>query len=374
MSDNYLRQLSDTLKRHGVDKPVAVVDLDRLDANCAAATKGADQGLDYRLVAKSLPCLPLLDHIRSKIPTSGLMTFSEPMLLALLAAEPEIDHLLGKPLPVTSAARVLQVQPDAARRVQWLIDTPVRLAEYLDLAERIESTLRLSLELDIGLHRGGMTPDQVAQAGKMIDTHPHVVLSGVMGYEAHLAKLPSMLRGAAARSCTEAYRRSVEALGAGRGDLCLNTGGSLTFQSYMASGSATEVAFGSVLVKPSDFDHATTQAFSPALLLATPILKVMPGNRLPGLDFLGPRRRTDIAVFGGHYLAEPAYPEKFKYSGIFGRSSNQEVWTGPKATQAQPGDIALLRPSQSEAVLNQFGLLLGIHGNEVVHEWGCLPN
>lgn len=70
MSDNYLRQLSDTLKRHDVDKPVAVVDLDRLDANCAAATKGADQGLDYRLVAKSLPCLPLLDHIRSKIPIS----------------------------------------------------------------------------------------------------------------------------------------------------------------------------------------------------------------------------------------------------------------------------------------------------------------
>ena len=42
-----------------------------------------------------------------RIPTSGLMTFSEPMLQVLLMAEPDTDHLLGKPLPVTSAARLL---------------------------------------------------------------------------------------------------------------------------------------------------------------------------------------------------------------------------------------------------------------------------
>ena len=86
------------------------------------------------------------------------------------------------------------------------------------------------------------------------------------------------------------------------------------------------------------------------------------------------RRKSDIAVFGGHYLAQPAFPESFAYSSIFGRSSNQEVWTGPKSTPVQPGDIALLRPSQSEAVLNQFGVLLALRGGQVVHEWPCLPN
>ncbi|WP_120636074.1 alanine racemase [Ruegeria sp. EL01] len=373
MSDPYLAQLSDTLRRHGVDQPVTVVDLDRLEANCATALAAADPDLNWRLVAKSLPCLPLLDHIRRLIPTSGLMTFSEPMLTALLKAEPGTDHLIGKPLPVSSAARILAACTDAADRVQWLIDTPERLQEYLVLAEDSKSLLRISFEVDIGLHRGGMKTLQVAEAARAVTAHPHARLSGLMGYEAHLPKLPGILKSRASRSCAEAYRRATDALPETNSQLCLNTGGSLTFQSYKAAGSANEIAFGSVLVKPSDFDHASTQNFGPAAYLATPILKVMPGNALPGLDFL-PRRKTDIAIFGGYYMADPVYPDGFAYSSVFGRSTNQEVWTGPMSTSAQPGDIALLRPRQSEAVLNQFGTLLAVRDKQVVHEWPCLPN
>ncbi|WP_170400427.1 alanine racemase [Ruegeria arenilitoris] len=369
----YLRTLSETLRAHGVDKPVTVVDLDRLDANCALAVSGSDAGLDRRLVAKSLPCLPLLDHIRGRISTSGLMTFSETMLLALLQAEPKTDHLIGKPLPVSSAARVLAACPDAAARVQWLIDTPERLRDYLALAAERQSTLRLSLEVDIGLHRGGFQPENIADIAREIEANPNARLSGLMGYEAHLAKLPGFLKKRATLVSADAYRRAVSSLPKGGEGLCLNTGGSLTFQSYGVGDGATEVAFGSVLVKPSDFDHASTQEFQPAAFIATPILKAMPGNTLPGLDFLK-RTKTDIAVFGGHFLAQPVFPDGFGYSTVFGRSSNQEVWTGPRSAVVTPGDIAILRPTQSEAMLNQFGTMLAVRGNQVVAEWECLPN
>lgn len=372
MSDPYFARLSETLRKYGVDKPVVAVDLDRLDDNCKAANAGADAGLDRRLVAKSPPCHPLLDHIRGLIPTSGLMSFSEPMLTALLNAEEGTDHLIGKPLPVTSAARVLKTCPDAVDRVQRLIDTPDRLRAYLTLAEQTRSAVRLSLELDIGLHRGRLKPDQIADIARVITAHPHARLSGVMGYEAHLAKLPGFLKSRAHRSCSSAFTQAISALPQDP-DLCLNTGGSLTFQSYRATGRATEVAFGSVLVKPCDFDHVDTSLFQPAAFLATPILKVLPGNRLPGLDFL-PAKKIHIAVFGGHYLGQPQYPNGFAHSSIFGRSSNQEVWTGPARATVQPGDIALIRPSQSEAVLNQFGSLLALRGDRVISEWSCLPN
>lgn len=373
MTDMYLEDLSQTLRRHGVDRPVAVVDLDRLEANIAVAAAGVSAGLDVRLVAKSLPCLPLLDHIRERIPTSGLMSFSEPMLSTLLRAETETDHLLGKPLPVTAVRRVLLGFPDAGARVQWLVDSFARLDEYLSLSESTGAKLRLSLELDIGLHRGGLTPEQVGQAAGKIAAHPYATLSGLMGYEAHLAKLPPLLRGAASRASVADYQRAVDAVGINGKRLCLNTGGSLTFQTYPNTGPATEVAFGSVLVKPSDFDHSGTAAFSTALFVATPILKVMPRNPLPGLEVLG-LRRCNIAISGGHYWADPVYPVGFGYSGIFGRSSNQEVWVGPKSARAQPGDIALLRPTQSEAVLNQFGVVLAVRQGQVAAEWPCLPN
>jgi len=369
----YLQALSDTLRIHGVDKPVAVVDLDRLDANCAQALSGSDPKLDRRLVAKSLPCLPLLDHIRERVPTSGLMTFSEPMLTALLKAEPKTDHLIGKPLPVSSAARVLMACPDAAARVQWLVDSPRRLREYLALAADRQVALRASLEVDVGLHRGGFRPGDLAAVVKEIATNPNARLAGLMGYEAHLAKLPGFLKNRAARSTADAFRLAVAGLPKGGAGLCLNTGGSLTFQSYQAGGAATEVAFGSVLVKPTDFDHATTEGFQPAAFIATPILKTMPGNLLPGLEFL-PRRKTDLAVFGGYFRARPVFPAGFGYSSIFGRSTNQEVWTGPRSAHVAPGDVALLRPSQSETVLNQFGALLAVRGGRVIDEWECLPN
>ncbi|WP_282119107.1 alanine racemase [Ruegeria atlantica] len=368
-----LKALSNALRSHGVDKPVVVVDLDFLDANCVVAKRAADAGLARRLVAKSLPCLPLLDFIRERISTSGLMTFSEPMLQALLTAEPDTDHLIGKPLPVSTAARLLTTNHDAARRVQWLIDTPARLGEYLALASDRQTSLRLSLELDIGLHRGGLNSQNVPEVAQQIMAHPYGQLAGVMGYEAHLAKLPGILRNRAVRASADAFNTAVAALPRDEDGLCLNTGGSLTFQSYLAEGSANEVAFGSVLVKPGDFDHATTQAFDPAAFIATPVLKVMPGNALPGLEFL-PRQKTDIAIFGGHFLAQPVYPAAFGYSAAFGRSSNQEVWTGPRSADVSRGDIALLRPDQSEAVLNQLGTILAVRGGQVVSEWPCLPN
>ncbi|WP_170383247.1 alanine racemase [Ruegeria atlantica] len=369
----YLQSLSTVLRVYGVDKPVAVVDLDRLDANCSLAVQAADEGLDYRLVAKSLPCLPLLDHIRRQIPTSGLMTFSEPMLQVLLQVEGETDHLIGKPLPVTSAARVLCACPDAAARVQWLIDSPERLQEYLNLAAERQFVLRLSLEVDIGLHRGGFRPDQIASIAQEIESNPFARLSGVMGYEAHLAKLPGLLRKRAIRACSGNFSHAVSQLPNDAHGLCLNTGGSLTFQSYSSGGTATEIAFGSVLVKPGDFDHTTTQNFQPAAYIATPILKTMPGNSLPGLDFL-PRQKTDLAIFGGYYQAAPIFPERFGYSSVFGRSTNQEMWTGPRSASVAPGDIALLHPNQSEAVLNQFGIVLAVRGGKVVEEWDVLPN
>jgi D-serine deaminase-like pyridoxal phosphate-dependent protein len=243
-----LKALSNALRSHGVDKPVVVVDLDLLDANCVVANRVADAGLARRLVAKSLPCLPLLDFIRERISTSGLMTFSEPMLQALLTAEPDTDNLIGKPLPVSMAARLLTTNHDAARRVQWLIDTPARLGEYLALASDRQTSLRLSLELDIGLHRGGLNSQNVPELAQQIMAHPYGQLAGVMGYEAHLAKLPGILRNRAARASADAFNTAVAALPRDEDGLCLNIGGSLTFQSYLAEGSANEVAFGSVLV------------------------------------------------------------------------------------------------------------------------------
>ncbi|MGR3758512.1 alanine racemase [Roseobacteraceae bacterium NS-SX3] len=368
----YLAGLSQSLRRHGLDAPAVVLDLDRIDHNIAVLQRQADAQLTWRLVAKSLPCLALLDYLRERLPAVGWMTFSEAMLDRLLAAAPGADHLMGKPLPARAAARVLAAHGPAASGVKWLIDTPERLQEYGALAAQTGQPLKLALEVDAGLHRGGFASGETAAACRAAGSLPGITVAGVMGYEAHLAKLPGVLRRRAERAADAALAQAAEAVPGG----CVNAGGSLTFARYRAGGAVNDIAFGSVLVKPADFDTAATAEFLPAAFIATPVLKVMPENPVPGLEFLRgfTRHRTALAIHGGHFPAKPVFPEGFRYSPVFGRSSNQEVWIGPRKPLPQAGDAALLWPTQSEAVLNLFGRLTVLRGGKAVDEWETLPN
>ncbi|PWG74412.1 alanine racemase, partial [Enterococcus hirae] len=80
-------------------------------------------------------------------------------------AEPGVDMLLGKPLPVQAARQFYSETGsafDAERQLQWLIDSRPRLEQYLQLANDLDRRLNINLEIDVGLHRGGLTaPNQL---------------------------------------------------------------------------------------------------------------------------------------------------------------------------------------------------------------------
>src|SRR5690606_41796874 len=52
------------------------------------------------------------------------------------------------------------------------------------------------LEIDVGLHRGGFQPGEAFIAAlEKISRSPWLSLSGLMGYEAHIGKIPALLGG-----------------------------------------------------------------------------------------------------------------------------------------------------------------------------------
>jgi hypothetical protein len=72
--------------------------------------------------------------------------------------------------------------------LQWLIDSPERLDQYADLASANGAPMRVNLEIDIGLHRGGFTgPEGFKTALDRIKASPNLTLSGLMGYDPHLS-------------------------------------------------------------------------------------------------------------------------------------------------------------------------------------------
>jgi D-serine deaminase-like pyridoxal phosphate-dependent protein len=74
-------------------------------------------------------------------------------------------------------------------------------------------------------------------------------------------------------------------------------------------------------------------------------------------------------IHGGHWLAQPESPPGLEFNAIFGRSSNQEMLNGSHSVALRPDDYVFFRPTQSEAVLFQFGDLLVYEGGHIVESW-----
>ena len=135
--------------------------------------------------------------------------------------------------------------------------------------------------------------------------------------------------------------------------------GSPTFGLYKDTQIANELAAGSALVKPSDFDIPILMDFQAAAFIATPALKVRDGVRFPALEYantmLGkPQSGKSVFIHGGYWMADPVHPKGLKTSTLFGRSSNQEMLVAPKTAKIAVDDFVFLRPTQSEALFLQF--------------------
>ena len=391
LAASYFQQLQIALARAELAEPVLVIDRDRLDANIDRLRTHLPQGMAYRIVAKSLPSAPLIDYVARRARTDRLMSFNTNMVEQLIALMPEADQLLGKPIPLNAVKSIFERADTSGasalqQKVQWLIDTPERIEQYEAFAASSGLNLRINLEIDVGLHRGGMEPgDALATALQRISNSNHLELSGLMGYEPHLTKLPNLAgwpkrakKGAADRF-REALAQVSSVLGEGHSDAMIrNMAGSPTFGLYTDTDLANEIAAGSALVKPSDFDLPILTDFLPASFIATPAIKVSNGVRLPGLEYanraLGkPKSGKTVFLHGGYWKADPVYPGGLKYSNLFGRSSNQEMLVAPKNSSLKVDDFVFLRPTQSEAVFLQFPKIAVFSGGTIVDQWHPLP-
>ncbi len=388
----YFLELQAALMRAGIATPTLVIDRTRLNANIDALLGHLPAGMGYRIVAKSLPSLGLIQHIRERTGTDRLMTFNQPMLSKLSIAIPDANQLLGKPLPVQAAKSYFELlPPDAsasAGRIQWLIDTPERLAQYASLAREQNRTLDINVELDVGLHRGGFEPSaELSTVLQAIQNDPNLRLAGFMGYEPHIPALPTTL-GWRDKALAGAWNKYKGALGQARdifgadavSGLTRNAAGSPTYRYYQDTEIANEISAGSCLVKPTHFDSELLEPHLPASFIATPVIKSLPTTRMPGLEFAdGVKRAWDpnynktVFIYGGHWLADPVDPPGLEYNSTFGRSSNQEMLNGGPDLEISPDEFVFFRPHQSEAVFLQFGDIAIFEDGEIVGAWPVFP-
>lgn len=379
MSVAYFEALNRELIQAGTGQAQLLLDLDRLDANLATLQAQLNAQCQMRIVVKSLASPELLQYISQRLPSQRFMLFHFPHLKQIQTLFPQGDILLGKPMPIQALQQSDQ-QLFESQNIQWLIDSVERLNQYLQFAQSRQIQLRVSLEIDIGLHRGGFADEtNFAQALALIQANaPYLKLSGLMGYDAHVSKLPqpwfkpedifqrTQQRYQFFIQCLRQYFSEAELK-----DVCLNGAGSASFGLHQQATVCNDLAVGSALVKPLDFELSSLKAFRPALWIAAPVLKVILHVQLPELSFLSRvfRKQQAVFIYGGYWRGKCEYPLGAKPHSLYGRSSNQEMLQLPSGCQIQVDDYVFIRPSQSEAIIAQFAALCVIRNRQLHATW-----
>ncbi len=382
---DYFQTLNSLLQQEGRGVPRLVIDLDRIDRNISRLLE-LHRPESLRIVAKSLPCPMLLRHIFSKTGRERLMAFHLPFLLQLIEHFPDADVLMGKPLPVTAMRHFYKARArnhfDDSVQLQWLVDTEARLRQVGDLAREIDRRISISIELDIGMHRGGVRREQelATLLESVREFRDEIRLAGFMGYDAHVPKAPFPRSASSAlERAKKRYTDMLDFAWTRYPDLeertwCVNGAGSPTIAMHDESSPLNDVSVGSAIVKPAGFDLPSLQDFEPAAWIAAPVLKRLAGVSIPFIEKMPSHKRDALFIYGGKWMAEPCWPDKLKENPVYGRSSNQQMLTVPAFDSVSVDDYVFLRPAQSEAVLLHFGDLFVLHDGRLVDRWPVLES
>lgn len=390
----YFSALNETLRHDGPGRPVMLIDQDRLLANAGKIRAQLAPGKELRIVAKSLPSLPLLQLLMNIMQTQALMVFHQPHLNAIAVALPDSNMLLGKPMPVNAAATFYKTLGKTgfkpATQLQWLVDSKQRLLEYQQLARALGTTMRVNLEIDVGLHRGGLQSVQELAALLDIISPPdsRLEFAGFMGYDAHVGKIPSILESREAsfnKACAtyrDFQRALFEKLPELKGKpLTFNGGGSPTLRLHDQHSPVNEVAAGSCFVKPTDFDLELLADLEPAAFIATPVLKTLEGSTIPGIEGMrgllsawNRNQQRSYFIYGGLWQAHYESPPGLFDNPLYGKSSNQAIVNSSHRVSLQVNDQIFLRPTQSERLLQEFGDLAVVSKGKIASWWPVLLN
>lgn len=396
--DSYFQKLNTTLKNYNCAIPSMLIDLDIMDKNIAELKHNLNPNLNIRIPVKSLPSLELIEYLMTKLNTSRLMVFHQPFLSDLTKTlDNNVDVLFGKPMPSKTVNYYYNNLPDIQnnfdpyRQIQWLVDTNLRISQYINLAKDLGKKLRLNIEIDVGLHRGGFqSVEELHKALELIkDNQQHIEFSGFMGYDPHVVKIPKIVisQKKALKKSNDFYNRCMSLVREKfpkfwNGNLTFNGAGSPTLNLHNHSESPlNDLTAGSCFVKPTTFDIPTLSHYKPACFIATPVLKKFKGMTLPGIErfksllgFLNSNNAQSFFIYGGFWKADYVYPKNLKQNSLMGASTNQTMVNTSKTVNLEVDDFVFLRPHQSEFVFLQFGKLLVIRKHKIIDNWSLLNN
>lgn len=376
-----------------LDPPLAVLDLDALDANAADLVRRA-AGKPVRVASKSVRNREVLRRVLSRPGFAGVLAYSlaEALWLAGGAAPVSTDVVVGYPSADRSALRRLAGEAAAASRITLMVDSIGHL-DFIDtvLPPSRRPPLRVCLDVDASLRAvGGRVhvgvrrspvhqPEEAAALARQVSARPGFTLVGLMAYEAQIAGVQDApagrpLRALAVRrmqamSGSELAGRRAEVVAAVSAVAPLqfvNGGGTGSVERTAAEEAVTEVAAGSGLYNPTLFDGYRAFTARPAAFFAVPVTRVP----APGV----------VTVAGGGWIASgppgadrlplPTYPAGLRWLPAEGTGEVQTPLRGAATARLGVGDRVWFRHAKAGEVCEHVDELHTLAGDTLT---GAFP-
>ena len=366
----------------GYKHPLAYIDLDRFDANCAALVKRAS-GIPIRVASKSVRSVALLKRVLSRPGFAGILAYSGWEAAHLCSAgfgNSERDEVVIA-YPVVGAEELSRVAllVKAGKKIVLMVDREEHLFAADQVARKIGTRLPIAFDFDLstsfpGLHfgvrRSALTSDAaVSLLLSRLSAMSGLSLEGVMGYEAQIAGVPDrspIVRFLKRLSWprVRARRERWVALIKSRGHTLrfVNGGGTGSLEQTRTDSSITEIAAGSGLFSPTLFDGYRAFKHEPAAGFALQVTR---------------KPRADIATcFSGGFVASgtpgwektptPIEPPGLRLLPHEGTGEVQTPLQGEAARHLKIGDSVLFRHAKAGELCERFNELHLISKNQVV--------
>ncbi len=344
-----------------LDTPALLLDLDAFERNIQKmAAFFADKPVSLRPHSKTHKC-PQIAHRQLEAGAIGI-TCAKVSEAEVMADAGINDILIAS--QVNGPVKIDRLT-DLARRCDLMVavDDSKNVAQLSQACIAEKVTLRVLLEVEIGMKRCGVQPGEAAlQLARQVMEAPGLYLKGVMGYEGHLVllddpgqRLEQVQNAFAPLALTVDLMRSE-----GLPVEIVSAGGTGTFDSTGMLPFITEMQCGSYIFMDSTYNKVRSE-FQSALTVLTSVVS----HPVPERVVVDAGLKAMSSEFGWpQSLDEPSL-------SVYYLSEEHGVLdvTGPMSLDCQPGDKIRFLPSHCCTAVNLSDTLHVIQDNRLVALW-----
>ncbi|GGH28861.1 amino acid aldolase [Paenibacillus segetis] len=372
----------------GLPMPFAFVDLDMLQQNILNVLHRAN-GKNVRIASKSIRSVDMLRRIlQANAQFQGIMCFTVPEAL-YLAQQGFTDLLLGYPAMDASLLASVAMHQREGCNITLMVDCETHVEQAEAAAAKYGVRLPLCVDIDMsidvpGLHFGVWrspirSTDAALNLIKRIAQSKHVVLEGLMGYEAQVAGLGDRVPGQVLKNAIVRLlkHRSIRDAAARRAELVaaidrmglpplrfVNAGGTGSLHTSSVEPVVTEVTAGSGFYSPGLFDNYRDFTLVPAAGYAIEIVRQPRGDLYTCLG----GGYTASGIAGSDRLPRPYLPQGATLLAMEGAGEVQTPIRYNGQETLELGDPIFMRHSKAGELCERFTHLYYISNGSIVGE------